>query len=109
MTKKVSKIAPGVELHFEEPIHGVDATPDRMYPIRILQAHLHGATTCSVVTEPPALGVTMNELQAQRAKILSDAITVLEAFNLTAQPLNDKTLLLPLDENHDAAQITHTD
>ena len=56
--------------------YGVDATPDREYPIRILQAYLDRS---SVETYPDEdLGDFLNELQRQRNEILEKAIRLIE-------------------------------
>lgn len=56
--------------------YGVDATPDREYPIRILQAYLDRS---SVETYPEEdLGDFLNELQKQRNEILMKAISLIE-------------------------------
>lgn len=56
--------------------YGVDATPDKEYPIRILQAYLDRST---VVTQPEEdLGDFLNELQRQRNEILEKAMRLIE-------------------------------
>lgn len=56
--------------------YGVDATPDREYPIRILQAYLDRST---VVTQPKEdLGDFLNEVQRQRNEILEKAMRLIE-------------------------------
>lgn len=57
-------------------IYGVDATPDREYPIRILRSYLDRS---SVETYPEEdLGDFLNELQRQRNEILEKAIRLIE-------------------------------
>ncbi len=60
----------------------IDATPDKTYPLRILQAYRRQCDTCfaSTVTVntdkdfPSILVQVMNDLQKQRAALLDDAI-----------------------------------
>lgn len=56
--------------------YGVDATPDREYPLRILRAYLDDFL---VHTHPEEdLGDFLNELQRQRNEILEKAIRLIE-------------------------------
>lgn len=63
-----------------EAIHHVDATPDKGYVRRILEAHLHNNETCFITDNtaglPPKnpMFVMMNEASAERARLLREAI-----------------------------------
>ena len=69
-----------------EPIHHVDATPDKQYPLRILRAYRENcnskiATSSDGSCDNP-LFQYMNECSEERAKILDEAIQILEKFYL---------------------------
>jgi len=67
----------------QEPLLHVDCTPDKEYPIRILQAHLGNCqcmwsdNTGGEETKNPLL-VMMNDHNRQRAEILERAIALLQ-------------------------------
>lgn len=62
----------------QEYLTHVDATPDSNYPIRILKAHRYNCD-CKWVADPPSpIYDLMNQHNDQRAKILDEAIAILE-------------------------------
>ena len=67
----------------QEPLLLVDCTPDKYYPIRILQAHWRNCqcmwadNTGGEETENPLL-VLMNDHNRKRAEFLNEAIGILE-------------------------------
>ena len=69
----------------QEALRHVDATPDNMYPIRILQAHRENCnckwsnSASEIETDNPLLKL-MNEQNDERAKILDKAISILQEF-----------------------------
>lgn len=69
----------------QEALRHVDATPDNMYPIRILQAHRENCnckwsnSAGGIETDNPLLKL-MNEQNDERAKILDKAIEILQEF-----------------------------
>jgi len=69
----------------QEALRHVNATPDEMYPIRILQAHRENCnckwsnSAGGIETDDPLLKL-MNEQNDERAKILDKAISVLQEF-----------------------------
>jgi tRNA nucleotidyltransferase/poly(A) polymerase len=71
----------------EKPVMNVDATPDREYPLRILRAYRENCNVrfadTSTGEEPksPMLKM-MNKLCDERAKILDEAIEILEKYML---------------------------
>jgi hypothetical protein len=69
----------------QEPIIYVDATPDKEYPLRILQAH-RGNCNCKWVTDSPDIVLDfMNKANDQRAEILDKAIAILEKYLITGK------------------------
>lgn len=56
--------------------YGVDATPDREYPLRILRAYLDESLVQTYPGED--LGAFLNELQRQRNEILVKAMRLIE-------------------------------
>ena len=70
----------------QQPILHVDGMPDKDYALRILRAYRENCncfwadTTEGTGTESPLLKL-MNEHQEQRAKLLDEAIAILEASN----------------------------
>ena len=69
----------------QEALKHVNATPDNMYPIRILQAHRENCnckwsnSASEIETDNPLLKL-MNEQNDERAKILDKAISILQEF-----------------------------
>lgn len=78
MEEKENKLPPITQ----EAILGVDGTPNREYPLRILRAHRENCNCKWVSDSPNPLFDVMNEMCDQRAKILDAAIKVLEQHNL---------------------------
>ena len=85
MEKKENKLPPVTQ----EAILGVDGIPDRDYPLRILRAHRENCN-CKWVKDSldPLLDV-MNAMCDERAKILDDAIRVLEQHNVGVWDVED--------------------
>ena len=86
---------------YRESLRWVDSTPDRNYPIRVLKAYLDYTKT---KTDPPELGVLMNELQHSRNLLLQKAIEILgkhseELREVLNDPLyKDVTLPVALEQ-----------
>ena len=64
----------------KEFLNHVDATPDRGYPLRILKAHRQNCDGHWITDSPNPLYDLMNEHQIQRAKLLDEAIMILEKY-----------------------------
>jgi len=64
----------------KEYLTHVDATPDRGYPLRILTAHRQNCNGHWIADPPNPLYDLMNEHQIQRAKLLDEAIAILEKY-----------------------------
>ena len=67
----------------KEYLTHVDATPDRGYPLRILRAHRQNCDCHWIVDPPNPFYDLMNEHPKQRAKILDEAIAILEKHFVT--------------------------
>lgn len=67
----------------QQSVGFVDGTPDREYPLRILRAYRENCN-CKWVTrgKPDPLLDAMNDTQVERAKLLDEAIRVLEEHNV---------------------------
>jgi len=71
----------------DRPLIFVDATPDSDYPLRILRAHRHNTDCRWKKTGDSEPGIdrvikAMNETATKRARLLDDAISILEAAAL---------------------------
>ena len=62
----------------QEVILGIDATPDKEYPLRILRAYRENCNCKWVTDKPDLLFDKMNKDCDKRVKILDEAIGVLE-------------------------------
>lgn len=93
--RTIKTILPGglrLETQYEPTQHGVDATPDRHYALRILRAHLE-LQNCSVTADPPSpIADVMNYSCERRRVLLAHAVKVLEADNARQNPRLDGDL-----------------
>jgi len=62
----------------KEYLRHVDATPDREYPLRILRVYRQNCDCKWVIESPNPFYDLMNQHNDQRAKILDEAISILE-------------------------------
>lgn len=62
----------------QQPIEFVDGTPDKEYPLRILMAYRENCNCKWVTNGPDPMLDEMNKKCDERAKILDEAIKVLE-------------------------------
>lgn len=62
----------------QEPIRHINATPDKEYPLRILKAYRENCNCRWAGDLDNPLIKTMNEMNDERAKLLDNAIEILE-------------------------------
>ena len=79
----MTKIA-GMEI-VGQSIEHVDATPDAEYPVRILRAYRQNCDMRWEASPPSPLCDELNRLQEQRARLLDQAIAVLEDQLLSSE------------------------